>query len=65
MDGGKCSLEVILVSTSSLELRPSCLALLSPWIHTESIYFLMSMFKWHTITALTWIMGKDQHTVPS
>lgn len=64
-DGGKCSEEPIPVSTSSLELYPSCLAPLSPWIHAESIYFPMSMLKWHTNTALTWIMGKDQHTVLS
>lgn len=36
---------------------------LSPWIHAESIYSPIP--KWHTVRALTWIMGEDQHTMLS
>lgn len=61
-DGAGCSEERIPISSSILELCPSFLCPLSPWIHAESIYSPMSMFQWHTVTALTWIMGKDQHS---
>lgn len=63
-DRGVCSRKQISVSSSSLEMCPSYRAPPSPQIHAESTS-PMSIFNWRVVTALTLIMGKDQHAVLS
>ena len=63
-DGSGCSEKRIPVSCSSLDLCPSYRAPPSPRIHVESTS-PMSVFNWRVVTALTPIMGKDQHAVLS